>query len=186
MADVSDEDIKKATELLSKFEPGFLPYPVFVQIARIMALPIVEFIPLQRGDNGQTMVLLIERPADDPLWPGLWHTPGTVIRATDTHRSHEDGWEAFARISHDELKDTKIGKPHYVGSLFHTSKRGAEQAQLYWVEVAGQPNVGEFYEANSLPAHMITSQRDFIKQAIKSFESEHPHTKVTSRRDQIS
>lgn len=186
MANVSDEDIQKTSALLAKFDPGFLPYPVFVQVARLVALPIIEFIPLRRGENGQTQVLLIERPADDPLWPGLWHTPGTVVRATDTHRGQEGGWQAFERIRHDELKDTAVGTPHFVGSLFHTSKRGAEQAQLYWVEVTAQPAVGEFYDAGDLPQNMISSQRDFIGQAVKSFEAEQPPKAVKPRRDQIS
>ena len=165
---MSDEDIKQTADLLAKFNPGFLPYPVFEQIARLVALPIVEFIPLRL--NGDVVeVLLIERPANDPFWPGMLHTPGTVIRATDLSEGKQENWPAFDRILNDELQGTKVGPPHYVGSIFHRSKRGAEQAQLYWVEVKGEPSVGNFYPVDELPDGLIESQVAFIKEASSKF-----------------
>jgi hypothetical protein len=164
---MSQDDTQRAANLLAKFEPGFLPYPVFEQIARLVALPIIEFIPLRMRDR-EVEVLLIARPEDDPLWPGLLHTPGTVIRATDLHDG-QDNWPAFKRIVDDELQHTEIGNPHYVGSIFHQSKRGAEQAQLYWVEVRGEPRVGSFYPADKLPDELIESQKAFINEAVRHF-----------------
>lgn len=67
--------------------------------------------------------------------------------------------------------DTKISRPMYVGSIFHESKRGAEQAQLYWVEVEGEPMVGSFYPINNLPTDLMESQRLFIQQAAQHFSS---------------
>jgi hypothetical protein len=164
------DEVTQATDLLRKLAPGFLPYPIFEQIARLVALPIVEFIPLRLSESDGVDVLLIHRPDDDPLWPGMLHTPGTVVRATDLHQGKQDDWLAFERILHDELKDTSIGAPHYVGSMFHDSKRGAELAQLYWVEVIGEPAVGKFYNAYSLPSSLIDSQRAFIDLAASNFQ----------------
>jgi hypothetical protein len=100
-----------------------------------------------------------------------------VTQATDLLRKLAPGFLpypifelAFERILHDELKDTSIGAPHYVGSMFHDSKRGAEQAQLYWVEVIGEPAVGKFYNAYSLPSSLIDSQRAFIDLAASNFQ----------------
>lgn len=166
---MDDEKVKEAAELLSKLEPGFLPYPVFEQVARLVALPILEFIPLRRSD-GSTEVLLLERPVDDPLWPGALHTPGTVIRATDLHTGERENWLAFERILRDELKGTAVGRPNYVGSILHQSKRGVEQAQLYWVEVTGEPKVGTFFPADRLPERLIASQQKFIAEAVRHFE----------------
>ncbi len=168
--EMTDEDVQKTARLLRQLAPGFLPYPIFEQVARLVALPIVEFIPLRRSVTGDVEVLLIERGNDDPLWPGTLHTPGTVVRATDVHKGRQDGWAVFARILHDELHDTPVGEPHYVGSMFHDSRRGAEQAQLYWVEVKGEPRVGEFYNAESLPETLMASQVDFIRQAVEDFK----------------
>jgi hypothetical protein len=131
-------------------------------------LPIIEFIPL-RNRNGSVEVLLIARDENDPFWPGLLHTPGTVIRATDLTDNKAANWPAFERIIQDELYGTRIGDPHYVGSIFHKSKRGAEQAQLYWVEVLDEAKVGEFYAVDDLPPHLIESQITFILEAARHF-----------------
>lgn len=166
---MNHDEILQTANLLSKLQPGFLPYPIFEQIARLVALPIIEVIPLRFNKNGTTEVLLIERPQEDPLWPGALHTPGTVIRATDLHKPGMHNWPAFQRIVEDELKNTEVSAPQYVGSIFHASKRGAEQAQLYWVEVLGEPKIGSFCDVNALPEELIQSQQDFIKQAAMNF-----------------
>lgn len=154
--------------LLKQLKPGFLPYEIFEQIARLAALSIIEFVPLRMGNDGNVEVLLLEREADDPIWPGQVHTPGTVIRPGDTEGTM---YKAFERIIHDELKDTEISDPYYVGSLLHESKRGTEHAQVYWVEVLSGPKVGKFYPASNLPVNLVDSQHKFIGQAVKSFQS---------------
>jgi hypothetical protein len=167
---MNDQEITETVNLLKKLKPGFLPYPIFEQVARIAALPVVEMIPLRLQQNGEIEVLLIDRGPKDPLWPNMLHTPGTIIRADDLHTGEAHDWKAFQRIFHDELKDTELGAPHYVGSIFHQSKRGAEQAQLYWVEVTGVPQVGGFYPVAKLPETLIDSQLTFIRHAAEVFK----------------
>ena len=159
---------EQLVELLKELEAGFLPYEVFVQIARLVVLSIIEFVPLRLNEDGGIEVLLLSRGKDDPIWPNELHVPGTVIRPTDTEGSI---YQAFDRILKDELKGTKVSDPHYVGSNLHKSKRGLEQAQVYWVEVLGEPREGKFYPVADLPEDLMKSQRNFIKQAAKSFES---------------
>ena len=112
-------------------------------------------------------VLLLKREEDDPFWPGELHTPGTVIRPGDTEGAM---YKAFERIIHDELRDTAMSAPYFVGSLLHKSRRGTEQAQIYWVEVEGEANVGEFYPAGNLPTNLVESQQKFIAQAVESYK----------------
>jgi hypothetical protein len=164
---MTDDEIQQAADLLKRFEPGFLPYPIFEQIARLVALPIVEFIPLRRSVQG-IEVLLIARPDDDALWPGLLHTPGTVVRATD-FGTDQKLWPPFSRIIHEELQSTDLGAPEYVGSTLNKSKRGVEQSQLYWVEVMGVPKVGKFYPVDNLPDSLMDSQINFIQEAVRNF-----------------
>ncbi len=166
---LTKKEVIELAELLKKLEPGFLPYQVFEQVARIVALPVVEFIPLRQSPDGSVEVLLIDRGPADPLWPNMLHTPGTIVRADDLHKGLSHGWQAFERIMRDELKDTKVGEPQYFGSIFHDSKRGSEQAQLYWIEVIGEPRVGRFYDVDELPGSLIDSQSAFIAQAAKDF-----------------
>lgn len=159
---------KDRVELLKELEAGFLPYEVFVQIARLVVLSIIEFVPLKMNKNNEVEVLLLRREKNDPIWPGELHTPGTVVRPTDTEGNM---YLAFERILQDELSGTQVSAPHYVGSSLHKSKRGMEQAQIYWIEVLREPKVGEFYGMNNLPAELMESQRKFISQAVSSFTS---------------
>ena len=169
ISEVTKDEISQTVNLLGKLEPGFLPLPIFEQVAKLVALPVVELVPFrQRGDTAE--VLLIQRSSDDPLWPGMWHTPGTVVRATDLYSNDDKNWAPFSRLMRDELKETPIGKPHFVASLLHQSKRGVEQAQVYWAEVLGEHNTGQFFPLTDLPDNLIASQRKFIEEATASFE----------------
>lgn len=157
---------EKLVTLLRKLQPGFQEYEVFEQMARIMVLPGVEFVPLRINQHGRAEVLLLKREPSDRIWPGKVHTPGTIIRATDIEAGLES---VFHRIKTDELGDTKISEPHFVCNILHQSRRGGEQAQVYWVEVLEDSKVGTFYETDNLPPELIDSQTEFIKLAVDSF-----------------
>lgn len=162
---MTKDEERELARLLKQLEPGFLPYHIFVQIARLVVMPIIEFVPL-RFHKGRVEVLLLERGADDPIWPNMLHTPGTVIRATDTEKKI---YLAFQRILIDELEGTAVTSPQYVGSILHKSRRGVEHAQVYWVEVTGQPKVGKFYPVDDLPEDLIQSQPRFIREAVRNY-----------------
>lgn len=158
---------KILVDLLKELEPGFLPYDVFVQVARLVPLSIIEFVPL-RLTQGNVEVLLLERSKFDDIWPGEVHTPGTVVRTTDNESGQH---QAFQRILVDELRTTHVSPPHFVGSILHKSKRGMEHAQIFWVEVLEEPKVGTFYPADQLPENIIDSQKSFIAQAVQNFKN---------------
>lgn len=162
------DEINTLVGLLKKLEPGFLPLDIFMEFARIVVMPIIEFVPLRTGPDGQTEILLLEREPSDVLWPNMLHAPGTVVRATDTEKTM---YLAFDRILNDELKGTSVSAPHYVGSILHESRRGVEHAQIYWVEVIGELKIGKFYPVSSLPINLIESQNNFIKEAVRSYET---------------
>lgn len=165
---MNDDEQKQLVTLLSKLEPGFLPYPIFKQIARLVVMAIIEVVPL-RIVEGKVQVLLIERPHSDDIWPGELHTPGTVVRATDLGK---DSKGTFDRILNEELDSIEVSDPYFVGTIFHNGKRGAEFAQIFWVEVLGEPKVGEFYDANDLPKNIMDQQLKFINQAIDSYKNQ--------------
>ncbi len=169
MDQLDAQKLKQLTLLLKNLKPGFLPYDVFVEIARLATLSIIEFVPLRLNTAGEIEVLLLPREKDDPIWPGQLHTPGTVIRPTDTD---EHLYElAFERIVNDELKGTKVSAPHFVENILNKSKRGTENAQIYWVKVLNEPLAGTFYSISDLPKNLIDSQQDFIRMAADNFKS---------------
>lgn len=163
---MTPEDAEHAGKLLAKLEPGYMPKPVFDQITRIACMPILEIVPVRRGANG-TEVLLLQRPVDDPVWPGELHTPGTVIRGSD--RSLQD---AIDRVIHDELGNVPAGELQFATTCMHHSGRGMEIAQVYVLEIFDEPRKGSWHDAHALPDTFVTSQLDFVPQAIGFFEAQ--------------
>ena len=162
---LSQPEQDKLVSLLKKLQPGFQPLAVFMELARLNVLSIIEWVPLRK--NGDAIeVLLLPRAQNDSLWPGRLHVPGTVIRPAED-QSYE---HAFTRILNDELLVTEVSMPHFVSNVLHQSKRGTENAQVFWVEVTGQPRIGSFYDVDDLPNSVIESQIGFIDQAAKHFK----------------
>jgi hypothetical protein len=160
--------MKQLAGLLAKLEPGLLPYPVFLQVARLVTLPIVEIVPLRKTRIDTIEILLTKRPDDDPHWPGKLHTPGTVIRATDSEGSYED---AFERILEGELAGIKTSQPVFVQNLLHHEGRGMADAHIYYVEVYSEPFEGSFYDVDHLPETIAWSQPIFIETAVSAFRA---------------
>ncbi len=159
----TDDEIKTVVDILSRLQPGELPLDLFLQTARLTVTPIVEVVPVRKTADGSTEVLLIERDGTDPVWSGKVHTPGTIIRSSDTDSQNGD---AFRRILQGEMQGISTGEPVYVGSMLHRVKRGMEQIQVYVVEVHGEPTVGKFYNANALPENLVDTQTGFIQAAV--------------------
>ncbi len=160
------EEIAAAAKTLSKLRPGILPLPIFLETTRLTVSSIVEVVPLRKVD-GRVQVLLTQRENDDPNWPGMLHTPGTVVRPTDEEGGYKS---AFGRIIEGELSSVQLsGEPQYVGSVLHKVARGMEDAKVFYVEVAGEPTQGVFYDLDELPDNIVYTQVDFIRSAAKSF-----------------
>jgi hypothetical protein len=159
----NEEQIMEAAKILSRLKPGFLPLPLFLEVTRLTVTPIVEVVPLRMAGD-QVQVLLVRRGGNDPNWPGMLHTPGTVVRATD-----ESYASAINRIFRDELASVEFCEPVYVQSVLHKTNRGMEDAKVYFVEVISEPREGVFYDVKALPANTVDSQIKFIMEAVKSF-----------------
>lgn len=162
----TDEQIQDTAKTLSKLTPGYLPKPIFEQVARLWVTPIVELVPLRKRGEA-TEVLLLKRPDDDPNWPGMLHTPGTVLRSTDTEFGIDN---ALQRIFTDELGVTPASQPVFNNTVFHKVNRGSELASVYFVDMGSAPkSTGQWYNAESLPDNIVDTQIGFINDCIDSF-----------------
>lgn len=164
--ELNEHEIIELTALLKKLQPGVLPFSVFHEVARLVATPIVEIVPLRIKDE-KAEILLVPREDDDPVWPGQLHVPGTVVRSTDTPGSFDD---AFNRIFGGEIAPVKMRMSQFVLNILHPSGRGMEASQVHWAQVEGEPGWGSFYDVDNLPENIITSQLDFIPDAVNSFK----------------
>lgn len=162
---LSPKEIQQVKDLLAKLQPGLLPYDIFHAIMRLVVASIIEIVPL-RTTNSKTEVLLYERPSDDPAWPRQLHTPGTVLRPTDSSIQ-----QAIERVLHDELAGTEVSAPVFAGNLLHRQARGTEAAQIFWVEVQGEAKNGQWHDIQNLPAAFIKTQQDFLPIAVKHYQA---------------
>jgi len=163
---MTTEEINNLVTLLNKLKPGVLPEDVFIAIARLIVLPAVEFIPLRITD-GKMQVFLTRRSPNDPIWPNKLHTPGTIIRPTDT--SLED---AVARLLKDEFEitDTTSVRPIFIGcSVEFNNDRGTGLCIEHLVEFDEVPSTGEYYDIESLPDDFLEFQRDMVQRAVTKF-----------------
>jgi hypothetical protein len=162
---MTDEEIVSLCRLLAKCQPGELPIEIFNEIARLTVSLAIEFIPL-RYNGQQIEVLLIPRPTGDPIWPGMVHTPGTILRPTDT--SFED---AFNRLFNDELGIADKPNLLFNGFNLGTGLRGSTLSLEYIINLNQPPRNGTYYPYSNLPNNFIAEQKGLVDRAVKRFQT---------------
>lgn len=141
-----------AANYLASLEPGALPFPTFIQIARLAVLNTLEvgFVkPFE--EQGNTRVLLTQRPSTDKFWPNQWHIPGAVVLASDPVKHDHDYDAALGRVR-DEAGGSlhMIGDPLEFDTVRRMGLRGSEITVRMLAETEGDPDKGEFFDARDV------------------------------------
>ena len=161
---LTPQEVNTVVKLLDKCKPGDLPPELFNAVARLSVMAAVEFVPLRRANN-TIEVLLIERPPDDITWPGMLHTPGTILRPYDT--SFRSG---FKRLFEDELGNMEGIEPLYTGFNLGRGDRGAVVTFEHILDLTDYPvTLGHYYPYSKLPSNFIPEQQGLIERAVKKF-----------------
>lgn len=175
-----EQSLKELVEKLRDFEPGVLPYPLFMEIARLSTLSTIELVPIRADSGDRPEVLLTQRPDGDP-WEGQWHVPGTVLLPTDRIEHTHDYRDAFARLlgKNGELKSgvKMAGEPVEVHTERRKSRRGAELSVVHYVPVVGEPEVGGYFSMDDFPHNVpsrgvIEHHVPMIQKAVKRYISD--------------
>lgn len=162
----SDNQGQKVVQFLANLQPGKLGPELFHAFARLTVMPIYEVVPVRHNADSGIEILVLERPASDPVWGGLLHTPGTVIRADAQAGSFTSAQERIQK----ELGGVAFKQdPVFVNIHFHQVKRGRELALVHWVTLMDTPKIGKWVSANNLPPSLVDTQRDFIASAVQNF-----------------
>jgi hypothetical protein len=166
-SNLTNEEVEQAAALLARLEPGFLPFPIFLQMCRLNTMSTVELVVLRQREDGAVETWLRRRDAEDVLWPGSWCNPGCIIRPTD---SLED---ALQRLSEEDLDGAPFAAPPtFVTYLLNpANKRGQTSIALYWTELVAEPAAGEFFDVAQLPKDLIPSQRQLILLAAEAYKA---------------
>ncbi|MBI2624090.1 hypothetical protein HYW67_01175 [Candidatus Parcubacteria bacterium] len=144
----------------------------------------VETVIYRSGPaHGELQVLLMRRPTKEEspseAFPGLLHSPGTVIRTPDAiplgddvaaRIAHEDLEAAFKRLETKELAPAKfIGWPQFVRvRVIPEPTRGVFCCLVHLARIEGTPAKGTFYPADPLPDDIVPSHRIIIPTALKA------------------
>lgn len=176
---ITDNEISEAVKILKKLDPGFLPEDLFIQFTRLTPTAILEIVPL-RLNGGKVEVMFLTRPEEDPVWPGMLHTPGTVIRSTDVNIKTRGFDKAAARIfdkelnlNLDEFKKQTGRDLIFSETLLHYPLRGPEQANVFYVDLTNfdvGANGPLWLDPNNLPSNVVDTQIYFIQKAAESFK----------------
>ena len=161
----SEED--RLVELMGKVGSA-MSNRFFNAVATKFALIAIETVVLRQSATGTIQVLLTQRPLDDsiPAWRGMWHSPGTMLRASD--RSYED---AFARVQNGELGTRFLEPPRFVDTLFYRHVRGSENPLIFVCEIEGEPRNGKFFDVESLPENLTPHHQEVIRVATQHYQA---------------
>lgn len=170
-----DEINQTSMSLLTYKGKGWIDPEIFNSITQIWPSIVFEIVPLRKKEN-KIEIFLLKRDENDPIWPNMLHTPGTVIRTTD-----DKGWfgssdlkSPFKRLLEKELnlQNFDLNKINFVGTIIHNSERGMECSFIHWIELDEnfESGSGRFYDINELPDTFVKSQNDFIWKCIEEFK----------------
>jgi hypothetical protein len=156
--------------LLSKLGSRWSPR-LYNAMAKKCALTAIETVFLKEEPKGAVKVLLLERPADDAYYAGMLHSPGSILRATD-----QSYINAFTRVS-KELGGVKITKAKSLGSIFHSTPRGPENAVIFLCEPGDKPKIGKYYALKDATWHkkLIEHHHAVLDHAVLAFQENSGH-----------
>ena len=144
--------------LLQKVTAGYLAQPVFQEMLRINCLPSYEVVPIVKDK-----VALLRRPHDDPFWPDMLHTPGTIVRSTDNMGTVKK------RVLTGELGVSQDLEPTFAGNLFNTCVRGTNLAMVHWLDLDTSPKDAVLVSHEELNDAIIPDQRQIANLAYNNY-----------------
>ncbi len=138
-----------------------LPEWYFFALERIALIPAYEILVTKSTDRGEE-IFLVKRPANDPIWPNLWHFPGTILRFHDTAD------EIFARLAEELGVKELPSRPQLMEIIIQPNERGRHPHIFWRLEVGANIEfpTGQFFPINQLPTDTIAYEARNIEQLL--------------------
>lgn len=163
---MNQDEIKQAEALLSKLEPGYLPELLFHQFTRLSVTGILELVPLRKSSFGNIEVLIRRREEDDPHWPNMLHTPGTVLRPTDS----DDYSNALDRVFMEIDRNSFNYSISQIYTIFRSVNRGKELAVVFATEITDTKETDIWIPLEDIDSKIVDTQVEFVKKAAEVFK----------------
>lgn len=178
-SDVTEPKLKEAVGVLRAFRDhgdGYLPRELFDAISGISVTATVELVSFVKRPSG-LHVALTKREADDPFWPNMWHSPGSVIRPSDGAGFND----TVERIHQKELGNIEIiDGPHPFKTTHRATEevvRGPELSQYMWMTIKDpEMHDGHHFEGiiapvEALPEPLMSHHHALIQDAIRAYNN---------------
>jgi hypothetical protein len=153
---------------ISAYQKKFhrLPQWYFFALEQIALLSAYELLVTKQTAAGLE-ILLIKRPDNDPVWPNLWHFPGTILRLYDSEP------KIFARLAVELGMESLPAKPKFVTTVIQDNGRGRHLHVFWRLEVAAETqfSTGQFFSIDQLPTDLIAYQREQLAQVLDKAKS---------------
>ncbi|OGE79935.1 MAG: hypothetical protein A2826_00085 [Candidatus Doudnabacteria bacterium RIFCSPHIGHO2_01_FULL_43_23] len=121
--------------------------------------------------GGVLFVLLPDRNANDPNWAGLPHSPGSMLRGTDTKGKNIDGFaDPISRACREIGVDPKQVTIGFADFITQQTARGPELGMVFACTTSQEPKKGAWYPINCLPGSIILHHIAIIEIAKKQVE----------------
>lgn len=128
-------DDAQVVSILDKWNGGPLSDQLFTAISK-MTPQLSAIIVVFRKKEDVLETLLLPRPSDDPLWPGMLNLPGKMFRAIDFKREDKNPMNGpLERIQTSELKTQVKNKPEFAEIVFQNTDRGSIVALVHTAEL---------------------------------------------------
>ena len=142
----------------------YIPPRVFDELLGTIPGGALEVVPLFVDKGGNINVFLTKRDEKDPYWPGLWHSPGTIVLNKDEYEKKDFG-KAWERLKKNELLKESLAGPVPVSVKLVKSRRGKEIALIHYVLVPDNLEGGQYFPVNELPGNLVDHHLEIIKEA---------------------
>lgn len=127
-------DDEKVVSILNKWKDGPLSDNLFTSISKLTPQIGTVIVVFRENNNNKTETLLLPRPADDSLWPGMLNLPGKMLRVSDYDREDSKPQNGpLERIQSDEIKISV--DPIYAGIAFQNTLRGPIVVMVHYAVV---------------------------------------------------
>ncbi len=121
-------------------------------------------------------VLLTRRPTTDAHYPNMWHSPGSMLRASDAPEEIDlpgNFNDALHRVQLDEIGACFRHPPTFVDHVFQRTLRGVENALVFLCELATREKAGTWFDADDLPQELIKHHYRVIHVAVQYYRNLH-------------
>ncbi len=160
---LSPEERATLIKLLRRVDPK-KPFgtELFDAIAAVSVNVAFEALALRQSNKGLE-VFLTRRLETDKAYPGMWHSPGTVLRPG------EEIADAFIRLEEREFK-SKLESREFIGIHNHLNEaRGHFFAHLYLCKLNSPSD--NWFSVDNLPQPMVEHHEIIlIPSAVKAFK----------------